>query len=383
MFVVDSDNSNVTIIIPQAFANLGFRETNHLREWIAKSPTVLGEDLLIIQKEFSDFDETRERLDLLALDRAGSLVIIEVKRDDSGKDVTWQALKYVSYCSTFTNDDIVRIFQRYLGEAKCAKSELCEFFGQDDFSTLLNQSQRIILVAANFRKEVTSTVMWLFNRGIDIKCIKLTPYKHGEDIFIYPEQIIPVKDVEEYLVKLARRQQRGSMAKAAKLHADRLLDEKCFEFWGRLQQRVSGRPNSPFSYPIDCRKRSHIWYKSDHHGFRYTFSVKKDLCRIELWTGNEAKKFYKKHANKLRCRKGFIDAQFGARNTRLDWYPVERHKRRHIDYSLLNVNVYDENDWDRMIEFFVEFMPRFEALLQDVLNEVVVDEPKMVNMEGS
>ena len=55
---------------------------------------------MVIQKEFSGFSDTNERLDILALDKSGALVVIENKLDDSVKDVTCQALKYVSYCST-------------------------------------------------------------------------------------------------------------------------------------------------------------------------------------------------------------------------------------------------------------------------------------------
>ena len=50
-----------------------------------KTPEALGENLLIIQKEFDDFEDTRERLDLLALDKKGRLVVIENKLDDSGR----------------------------------------------------------------------------------------------------------------------------------------------------------------------------------------------------------------------------------------------------------------------------------------------------------
>jgi len=42
---------------------------------------------LVIQKEFDGFNETNERLDLLALDKQGNIVVIENKLDDSGKDV--------------------------------------------------------------------------------------------------------------------------------------------------------------------------------------------------------------------------------------------------------------------------------------------------------
>lgn len=62
-----------------------------MQEWIADKPSILGENLLILQKEFDGFLNTNERLDLLALDESGKLVVIEKKLDDSGKDVVWQA----------------------------------------------------------------------------------------------------------------------------------------------------------------------------------------------------------------------------------------------------------------------------------------------------
>ena len=39
--------------------------------------------------------------------------VIENKLDDSGKDVTWQVLKYASYCSSLTKQNIIDIYQKY------------------------------------------------------------------------------------------------------------------------------------------------------------------------------------------------------------------------------------------------------------------------------
>ena len=66
------------------FAQLGLQERRDIQEWVAANPGILGEDLLIIGKEFSGFDKTNERLDLLAVDEYGKLVVIELKRDDTG-----------------------------------------------------------------------------------------------------------------------------------------------------------------------------------------------------------------------------------------------------------------------------------------------------------
>ena len=114
MYIIDLPSNSLTKIEKTSFKALNLEERKHLQEWIAKEPSSLGEDLLIIQKEFDGFSDTRERLDLLALDKDGNLVIIENILDDSGRDVTWQAIKYASYCSSLTKQDIIEIYQKYL-----------------------------------------------------------------------------------------------------------------------------------------------------------------------------------------------------------------------------------------------------------------------------
>ena len=88
---------------------------------------------LSFERSLQGFFDTNERLDLLALDADGNLVIIENKLDDSGRDVVWQALRYVSYCAPLKKTDICDIYQKYLGTEAAATEKLCEFFGDDDF----------------------------------------------------------------------------------------------------------------------------------------------------------------------------------------------------------------------------------------------------------
>ena len=114
MYLINTTTNRIEALPTKYFGELGFTERKHLQEWLAYEPNALGEELLIIQKEFDGFDETRERLDLLALDKAGNLVIIENKLDDSGRDVVWQALKYASYCSSLSKLQIIEIYQQYL-----------------------------------------------------------------------------------------------------------------------------------------------------------------------------------------------------------------------------------------------------------------------------
>src|SRR5260370_40201054 len=114
MFKVNREANSIEALEKRTFAELGFKERHNLQEWIAKMPSCLGEELLIIQKEFAGFSDTQERLDLLAVDKQGSLVLIENKLDDTGRDVTWQALKYASYCSGLSKENVRRIYQDFL-----------------------------------------------------------------------------------------------------------------------------------------------------------------------------------------------------------------------------------------------------------------------------
>ena len=114
MFQIDNKANRITKLKEVRFSDVGLSERNHLQEWLANQADALGEPLLIIQKEFAGFDETKERLDLLALDKSGALVVIENKLDDSGRDVVWQCLKYASYCSTLSKTSIASIYQQYL-----------------------------------------------------------------------------------------------------------------------------------------------------------------------------------------------------------------------------------------------------------------------------
>jgi RecB family endonuclease NucS len=92
MYRINHQTNRITKLKEMSFSELGYTERNHLQEWLANQPDALGEELLIIQKEFDGFDDTKERLDLLAIDKQGSLVIIENKLDDSGRHVVWQSL---------------------------------------------------------------------------------------------------------------------------------------------------------------------------------------------------------------------------------------------------------------------------------------------------
>jgi len=204
MYRVDIENKKLIELPATTYSELNLRERFDIQEWIAGTPEILGEPLIIISKEL--ILPSGRRLDLLAVDKEGALVVIELKRDNSGSDVEWQAIKYASYCSSFSHDDIYKNFAEYLGtDGDDAQVKIEGFINCEPED--LNQRQRIILVAKEFHSEVISAVLWLRESEIDIECIRLTPYydQKGE-LFINPEIIIPLPEAKDYIQKKESKQ---------------------------------------------------------------------------------------------------------------------------------------------------------------------------------
>ena len=369
MYLVDQNNNRITNIQEKTFSELGFKERTHLQEWIAYNSSCLGEELLIIQKEFDGFDDTRERLDLLALDKSGNLVVIENKLDDTGRDVTWQSLKYASYCSSLTKKQIREVYQQHLnkqGSQENAEDNLVKFYDDIDYEDLelnIGQSQRIIMVAGNFRKEVTSTVLWLRNYKVNVQCIKATPYKLGEQVFIDLDQIIPVKEAEDYIIKITEKAEEENSAKSElkERHNVRL------EFWNVLLNELAKNNSFTLFNNISSSKDSWIGASAGVSGIAYNFAFGKNSARVELYISNVKTEFNKFVFDKLVERKENIEK---ALSKVLVWERLNEKKACRIKAEITGVSLYDKNHWDKIIEFMIKEMINFEKVFKEELKEI-------------
>ena len=283
MYIVDKGKNELIKANKTTFKANELKERQNLQEWIAKDPSVFGEEVLIIQKEFDGFLDTRERLDLLALDKNGRLVIVENKLDDSGRDVTWQAIKYASYCSSMNTKDVFQIYQKYLDKynpGKVAKIEIMDFLGTTEDDLVLNQgqnTQRIFLVAAEFQKEVTSSVLWLRNFNIDISCFKVTPCEYEGKLFVDFDKIIPLPETEEYQIKVANKEQEA----AGIPEATKLRHGKRNTFWREFIEY--NNQNDGIFANIPATDENHLKKRVPSiPGASVEFVIRQDGCRVEF-----------------------------------------------------------------------------------------------------
>jgi Predicted nuclease of the RecB family len=368
MYLIDTQNKKATALEKKSFSELKLSERYDLQEWISGNPLILGEKLLIIQKEFDGFSDTNERLDLLALDENGKLVVIENKLDDSGRNVVWQALKYVSYCATLTKTEICQIYQRYLGASGSAEEKLLEFYNIEDYDSLVlnasNSDQRIILVAANFRKEVTSTVLWLEGHNIEIKCIKVTPYLDGDKLYLDTEQILPMQDVGDYQIRRIAKE-RDEVASGKE---EALRHKLRREFWVTALPVL--REKTAIFNNTSPTKDSWLTGASGRSGISYNPVIRMGDVRAEIYIDFGDKERNKQVFHCLLERKGEIEAQFGSA---LIWQelPERRASRIYTQYDISGLA--DKAQWQSAIAFLAhsiaELLRVFRQPIDAALNE--------------
>jgi len=366
MYKVDSKNTKLTKISPSSFSELNLKERQDLQEWLVNNPDVFGEDLLIIQKEFDGFDGTRERLDILALDKNGNIVVIENKSDSTGRDVVWQNLKYVSYCSTLTKSEIIEIYQSYLDKYKVnqkAIENLQEFFNVEDIDEMvINDDQRLFFVALNYRKEVTSTVMWLLNKEIDVKCFKVSMYCLDDTLLMDMEQIIPVKEAQEYIISLNKK---SNDIKSDKKKTS-AIQELRRAYWTQLLDTVHSSNTSLFKN-ISPSKDHWLSCRSGVTGVIYSFLTGVNYAGIELYMSHPDKERNKAVFDILYDNKNELEDTFG---NELDWRRLDDKIACRIICKIDNVSIKNDDDWEKMQNFQFDSLLRLEKAFNRVKSKI-------------
>ncbi len=195
-----------------SFQDLKVRERGDLQRLLRSQIEVLGDDLFVLSEEFGDWEDSRRRIDLLAIDKQANLVVIELKRTNDGGHMELQAIRYASMVSAMTFDRAVQVHKEFLSRmgdsSDDAENRILDFLGWENTEDEeFAPDVRVLLVSEDFGKELTTAVLWLRDRDIDIRCIRLRPYQDGEKRLIDVQQIIPLPEANDYQVQLREKGQ--------------------------------------------------------------------------------------------------------------------------------------------------------------------------------
>jgi len=142
-------------------------------------PSIFGEPLLLINNQVKTY--ANKRADILALDRGGNGVIVELKKDQGSLGVETQALQYLADFSKYKGDNFIKHFSK---NPTNLKDNILSFIGGNGRIEDINKNSRIILVARSFDPTIYSMGEWLSDKGVSFRCIAYTPIEVEERKFL-------------------------------------------------------------------------------------------------------------------------------------------------------------------------------------------------------
>jgi len=347
-----------------SFADLKIKEREDLQRMLRSQIEVLGDDLFVLTEEFGEWEDSRRRIDLLAIDLEANLVVIELKRTTDGGHMELQAIRYAAMVSTMTFQRAEEIHAEFLtklgGKSDEARNRILAFLGwQEPDEELFAQDVRILLVSEDFSKELTTAVLWLRDREIDIKCIRLRPYLDGETRLVDVEQIIPLPEAHEYQVHIREKEQVGRKKRAER-------DDIRLQFWEGLVAICRARKTRH----ADRKPGTYHWLggSTGKGGLNLNYLVMQEESSVELYIDRGPIEQNKKIFDQLLARKNDIEQTFGGS---LQWEKLEDKRASRIKY-VVKAGGYRNPiaEWQTIHTEMVDAMSKLEAAILPHLDQI-------------
>ena len=164
-----------------------------LESWIAKDPSIIGLDVLVIGRQIiTDFNG---RIDILAMDREGALIILELKRDKTPRDIVAQTLDYASWVSSLTTKRVHEI-------AMAKLEQRLEVAFRERFDAplpeILNGTHSMVIVASEFDASSKRIVEYLAEEhGLSINTAFFNVFEEGGQQLLATEWLMDQQEVVE------------------------------------------------------------------------------------------------------------------------------------------------------------------------------------------
>lgn len=344
------------------FAAENLLERKDMQRLLRRDISPIGDDLMVIAEEYGEWEDSNRRIDLLCLSKGGGLVVVEIKRTEDGGHMELQAIRYAAMVSSITLEQVIQTYTRTCGDEETARAEILNFLQLDSVDDAeLTGEVRIVLVSADFSTELTTAVLWLNQRDLDITCIRLRPYRMGNEILIDSTQIIPLPEATDYAVKVRAQEKEKRKVLGARQEIFR-------KFWAQLIERSKSRTQ------LLANRTTTVdhWLSAGigRSGFTLNASLVQNEGQVECYirlAGGEEKS--KAAFKALLERKDEIDSKFGGV---LDWQDLPGRQGCRICTELQGGWKSPESEWPEMQDRMIDALIRLEGALKKPIQELKI-----------
>jgi hypothetical protein len=348
------------------FSAVGIRERADLQRLLRTRIDTISPDTLVIAEEFGEWEDSKRRIDLLGVDRDANLVVIELKRTEDGGHMELQAIRYAAMVSTMTFVKVLEIYTNFLrriGSTADARSTLLEFLEWDEpDETRFGQDVRIILVSAEFSKELTTAVMWLNEHNLDIRCVRIKPYSDGGRVLIDVQHVIPLPEAAEYQVQIRDKEQKGRQERTER-HVAR------HRFWESLLARAVAKTSLHAN--ISAGDYGGVGAGSGVRGLAFNYSIRQEKGMAELYIDRGDEQINKRIFDSLHDRRADIELAFGGE---LSWLRLDDKRASRIVFTgTLGGLESNEANWPAIQDEMIDAMIRLEYAIKPHLGKIQTD----------
>lgn len=347
-------------VSPTSFSAEGLYERRDIQRLLKENIQVLGDDLMVMAEEFGEWTDSSRRIDLLCLDKNANLVVVELKRTEDGGHMDLQALRYAAMVSPMKFDQLVNSHARFRNsrqpDIEVSRSAILDFLGWDNVDAgKFAQEVRIILGAADFSKELTTAVLWLRERKIDMRCVRLKPYRRVDGpVLIEVQQLIPLPEAAEFQTQLGVKREDERKARAEQQDLRYLFMERLLAY---------AKTRTPLHANRTADSSGWIAAGIGRGGFQLTYTFRQNDSQVELWISHGPGQAARNKAAfaALERQKAEIDAAFGEQ---LDWQPLPEAESSRIRHVVPGGYKARQEDWPAIHAVLVDHMIRLDATLR-------------------
>jgi hypothetical protein len=370
MPIVEFTQDKMKVIPASTLTEEKIKERRDLQRVLRASIEAISADLMIIDEEFGDWEDSRRRIDLLALDKDANLVAIELKRTDDGGHMELQAVRYAAMISKMTFEQVVDAHEKYLARHSAgdkAREAILEFLRWDEpDEEAFAHRVRILLLSQDFSKELTTAVLWLNEHGLDIQCVRLTPYRVGERLLLDVQQIIPLPEAEEFQTKIREKQLQKQVSREKKELAERHILRR--RFWEGLLERAQARG---VTLHANRAATTDFWIGAGagRSGLSWTYVIwQSDESAAEFYIDVGDRERNKAMFDRLADRRSEIEAAFGGP---LEWDRLDEKRGSRIR-ARVNVGGLKapQEQWPVIQDAMIDAMDRLHRALNPHLSAI-------------
>jgi hypothetical protein len=368
MTIFQITKDNLVPLAETRFDAEGIYERKDLQRVVREHIGVFGDDLMVIAEEYGEWADSNRRIDLLCLDRLANLVVVELKRSEDGGHMELQAARYAAMVSAMTFEQMVSAHARYRNAAEpetdIARASILEFLGwEGPNEDAFGGDVRIILAAADFGKELTTSVMWLNDHGLSIRCVRLKPYRMETGaILVDVQQIIPLPEAVEFQTQIGVKKQAERRQRAER------FDERQ-RFWAALLQYARTRT----TLHANRKPSSDGWISGGigRAGFSLTYTARQEDSQVELWIALGAGRDDDNlnAFSQLRAHQSDIEAAFGEP---LEWQELPESASCRIRKVIAGGYRSPVENWPQLHEQLVDAMIRLDKALRPYVQKLAV-----------